>query len=220
MLGWGEFSLALAVFLLSHAVPVRPPVRPWLIARLGTRYFAAYSALSLAVLGWLILAAARAPYVEVIPPWPALRWLPLLVMPVVCLLAAGGMAIRNPLSFGGMGRRPFDPAQPGLLALTRHPLLLAAFLWALSHLLANGSLAHVLLFGLFAGFSVIGMALIDRRKRREMGAEWDRLARRTARFDPAARGWVPGAGIWLAAAALYLLLLAAHPLVIGLSPLP
>ena len=184
MSGWGEFLLALGVFLLSHAIPVRPPVRPWLIAHLGRAgYFTAYSLFSLAVLGWLIVAAARAPYVEVIPPLPALRWAPLLVMPVVCWLAAAGMAIRNPLSFGGLGRGPFDPARPGILRICRHPILLALLLWAMSHLVANGSLAHVILFGLFAGFAVLGMALIDRRKAREMGPEWQRLSQNTARLS-------------------------------------
>ncbi|MGI3213458.1 NnrU family protein, partial [Roseovarius tibetensis] len=61
-MGWVEFAAAYTVFFLSHAIPVRPPVRPWLQARLGRAGFtAAYSALSLAVLAWLIAAAARAP---------------------------------------------------------------------------------------------------------------------------------------------------------------
>ncbi|KUJ76918.1 NnrU family protein [Ruegeria marisrubri] len=221
MSGWGEFLLALGVFLLSHAIPVRPPVRPWLIAHLGrVGYFTAYSLFSLAVLGWLILAAARAPYVEVIPPLPALRWVPLLVMPVVCWLAAAGMSIRNPLSFGGLGRAPFDPDRPGILRVSRHPILLALLLWALAHLLANGSLAHVILFGLFAGFAVMGMALIDRRKARELGQEWQRLSRNTARLSLSAPKPWPRPWVWLAALVAYAALLHLHAPVIGLSPLP
>ncbi|WP_410724363.1 NnrU family protein, partial [Burkholderia sp. SIMBA_024] len=47
MTGWGAFAAAFAVFLVSHAVPVRPPVRPWLVRRLGERGFlVAYAAVS------------------------------------------------------------------------------------------------------------------------------------------------------------------------------
>ncbi len=223
MTGWAEFAAALILFLLSHAIPVRPPVRPWLVARLGLRgYFIAYSLLSLGLLWWLIVAAARAPYVEVIPPADWLRWVPILVMPFVCLLAVLGAGGVNPLSFGGMGKGRFDPDRPGVLAFTRHPLLLAMLLWALAHLLANGDLAHVILFGLFAAFSAFGMAAVDRRYRRELGEEtWATLARNTARLS--LRGFLQfRATPWqiARAALLYGLLIWLHPAIIGVSPLP
>ncbi len=221
MAGWGVFLAALVAFLLSHAIPVRPAVRGWLMEVLGKKgYFASYSLLSLAVLAWLIVAAANAPYVEVIPSFQVLRWVPLLIMPIVCWLALAGLAIENPFSFGGVGRRPFDPDQPGILRTTRHPILAALMLWALAHLLANGSLSHVILFGLFAGFAALGMALIDRRKARDMGAEWVRLSRHTARLSlHAPRPW-PSVWVWLASIAVFLVLLHLHVPVIGLSPLP
>ncbi|NOD74703.1 MULTISPECIES: NnrU family protein [unclassified Ruegeria] len=221
MTGWVLFLAALVTFLLSHAIPVRPAVRGWLIGTLGHRgYFTGYSILSLAVLAWLIVAAANAPYVEVIPPFAVLRWVPVLIMPVVCWLALAGIIIQNPFSFGGLGDRPFDPEQPGILRTTRHPILAALMLWALAHLLANGSLSHVILFGLFAGFAAMGMALIDRRKHSEMGMEWIRLSRNTARFSlRAPRPW-PRPWVWLSALAAYAVLLHLHAPVIGLSPLP
>ncbi|MCG7519228.1 NnrU family protein [Ruegeria sp. Ofav3-42] len=221
MTGWAFFLAALITFLLSHAIPVRPGVRGRLIETLGRRgYFAGYSALSLLVLAWLIVAAAQAPYVEVIPPFAIFRWAPLLVMPVVCWLAVAGLSIQNPFSFGGMGHRAFDPENPGILRTTRHPILAALMLWAGAHLLANGSLSHVILFGLFAGFAVMGMALIDRRKAREMGMEWTRLSRNTARFSlRPPRPW-PRRWVWLTSIAIFMVLLHLHASVIGLSPLP
>ncbi len=223
MQGWFGFGGALLVFLLSHAIPVRSPVRPWLVARLGLRgYFVAYSLLSIAVLAWLIDAAANAPYVQVIPPWGALRWVLLLAMGPVCLLVTVGMWRQNPLSFGGVGPGAFDPDHPGLLAVSRHPMLLALLIWSLAHLLANGDLAHVILFGLFAGFAWIGMALIDCRKRRDMGEDvWREMSRNTARLSVAGvtdlRRLAKPA---LAAIGIYALLFLLHPLVIGVSPLP
>lgn len=221
MTGWGFFLAALATFLLSHMIPARPAVRGWLIGTLGrTGYFAAYSPVSLTVLGWLIIAAANAPYVEVIPPLPVFRWIPLLVMPLVCWLAIAGLSIKNPFSFGGLGKRPFDPEDPGILRLTRHPILVALMLWAVAHLLANGSLSHVILFGLFAGFAWMGMVLIDRRTARNMGADWPELSRNTARLSlRAPRPW-PRPWVWLATIAVYGVLLHLHTPLIGLSPLP
>lgn len=51
MSGWAECGAALAMLLLSHAVPVRPAVKGAVIARTGARSFTLpCSALSLAVL--------------------------------------------------------------------------------------------------------------------------------------------------------------------------
>jgi uncharacterized membrane protein len=72
MNAWVEYTAAWVAFLLSHAIPVRPPVRPWLVARLGSAGFGIiYSVISVAILIWLIATAGRAPYVEV---WPRAEW--------------------------------------------------------------------------------------------------------------------------------------------------
>lgn len=220
MTDWLEFIAALTLFMVSHMFPVRPPMRPWLIARLGAKgYFISYSILSLLVLGWLIVAAARAPFVAVLPQWEIFRWAPLVVMPLACLIAVGGMMAQNPLSFGGLGKQPFDPDKPGMLAATRHPLLAAMALWAVAHVLANGDLAHVILFGLFAGFAVMGMFLIDRRKQRHLGqGEWQRLARGTARLNLIRLPLSPLPLVLAGSVMLVLILL--HEPVIGYVPLP
>lgn len=220
---WLEYIIAFTVFFATHSVPIRPPVRPWLQARLGARGFAlAYSALSLAVLAWLIGAAARAPY---LPLWDWAPWqthLVLTAMLPVCLILALAVARPNPLSFGGARNDRFDPARPGIVRLSRHPLLLALAIWAGAHVVANGALAHVILFGTFAGFALLGMGLVDRRRRREMGTDWNRIeaARRRAPWlgPPASRS---GATARLAAGAgLYAALLWLHPFLFGVSPLP
>jgi len=226
--GWGEFALAALAFYASHALPARPRVRR-LAAAVGERaYLALYSLVSLGVLGWLIAAAGRAPHVVLWGPMPWLAWVPALAMPAACLLVAFGTGAINPFSFGGRRPEVFDPDRPGVAGVTRHPLLAAVFLWAGSHLVANGDLAHVLLFGSFAVFAGIGMVGLDRRRRRTWGgAEWARRARRTGLVPGAAilaGRWRPagppdllrlviGLGLWLG-------LLVLHPPVIGVSPLP
>lgn len=217
MSSWVEFMGALLAFFLSHAIPVRPPVRAWFVARLGLKgYVVGYSLLSTLLLVWTVTAALRAPHVPLLPAWDIWRWVPVVVMAPVCLLVVAGMRVQNPFSFGGFGRVPFDPDRPGVLAITRHPLLLALGLWAGAHALANGDLAMMILFGLFAGFAALGMTMVDRRKARQM-PDWSRCARNTARF--ALRPWWPGFSTVLLAAALYVALLALHPVVIGMPVL-
>ncbi len=214
--GWGEFLAALVFFLVSHSIPVRPPVKARLVARLGTGGFTlGYSALSLAALAWLIGAAGRAPVVTL---WDWAPWqthLTFTAMALATALTALAIGRPNPLSFGGARNEAFDPAAPGIVGWTRHPLLVALLLWSLGHLLPNGQLAHILLFGLFAGFCLLGMRLIDRRKQREMGAEeWRRLSQGVRSVRPTRAGLVRLA----LGAAVYWLLLLAHGPVIGVQP--
>ncbi|PWJ16603.1 NnrU family protein [Jannaschia seohaensis] len=221
-MGWFEFALAYVVFFLSHSLPVRPPLKPWLQARLGASGFTlVYSALSLAVLAWLIAAAGRAPHVTL---WDWAPWqvhVPLIVMGPVCVILALSIGRPNPFSFGGARNDLFDPARPGIVRWSRHPLLAALALWAAAHILPNGDLAHVILFGTFAAFALLGGRLIDRRKRREMGPEWQR--RRDCVADAPLLSASQSGGTLLRVAAgiaLYGALLWAHPFLFGVSPLP
>lgn len=231
--GWLEMAAAAVLFFASHSAPALPALRRRLVGALGEAgYLTLYSLASLFALGWLIVAAGRAPYVEVWAFQPWQLWVPNLAMPVACLLLAFGVATPNPLSVGGRGACAFDPEKPGIAGITRHPLLWALVLWSSAHLVPNGDLAHVLLFGAFAGFALLGMAAMDRRFKRTLGeAEWKRLARRTSLVPFAALAggrWRPArADIdaellvrLLAGGALYLVLLSAHELAIGVSPLP
>jgi len=221
-MGWGEFLAAYVAFFLSHALPVRRPLRPWLEARLGRAGFTlAYSALSVVILIWLIGAAGRAPFVSL---WPWASWqnhVPLVVMLPVCLIIALSVARPNPFSFGGARNDSFDPAHPGIVRLTRHPLFLALALWAAAHLVPNGDLAHVILFGTFAVFALLGGGLIDTRKRHEMGARWQTLRDAVSQAPFLSRSASGAVAFRLAAGVmLYLGLILLHPILFGVSPLP
>ena len=222
-MGWAEFAAAVAVFFLSHALPVRPPLRPRLEAALGARGFTlAYSALSLAVLAWLIGSAGRAPYV---PLWSWAPWqahVPLIAMLPACLIIALALGRPNPFSFGSARAERFDPARPGIVRWMRHPLLVALALWAFAHLVPNGNLAHVLMFGLFGAFAIVGGRLIDWRKRREMGAEWARrdAARRAGPLLPRPAQPLGAALRLVAGIGLYWGLIELHPVLFGVAPGP
>jgi len=228
--GWTEMAAAFGAFFASHIVPARPPIRRWLNARLGAGlYIAVYSAVSLAALGWLIVAAGRAPYVALwaFAPWQL--WMPNIAMPLVCVLVALGVGAVNPFSIVGRAPEKFDPADPGIAGLTRYPVLWAVVLWAFAHIVPNGNLAHVLLFGLFAAFGGFGMLMLDRRRKRQWGnATWHARAANTSLVPFAAiiagraRLWpVARQGLRIAAGlAAWLILLGAHPVLFGVSPLP
>lgn len=220
-MAWLEFALALAAFMASHLIPSRAGLRAALVARLGRGgYGAAYGLLSLALFVWVIVAAGRAPFVLLWDQQIWMRWLANLAMPLAVLLTCLGFGAPNPLSLGGRAGG-FDPARPGIVGVVRHPLLWALLLWALAHLLVNGDLAHVILFGLLALYCVIGMRMIDRRQRRVL-PDWARLAAGTSNlpFMGNWRGWWPDWWRVLLTVVIWIGLLHAHPPVIGVSPLP
>ena len=202
-MGWIEFLAAFAVFFVSQSLPVRPPIKGWLVERVGRRAFSiGYSCLSLAVLAWLIAAAGRAPHVEL---WAWSPWqsaVPLVAMALACAILA------------------FTLARPN--RWTRHPLLVALTLWASAHLVPNGDLAHVILFGLFAGFALLGMRLVDKRKRRTMGEPaWRDLVQAVQEGPAIPRPLSRSASVVRLGLAglLYAGLLAVHGWLFGVSPL-
>lgn len=223
-MGWAGFIAAFVAFFVSHRLPLRPAVRARLVGVLGRRGFTiAYSILSLAVLAWLIVAAAQAPFVVIWSSAPWQAWVPLVAMAAVCLILCFGIARPNPLSFGGARNESFDPAHPGIVRWMRHPLLVGLALWAGAHLVANGDLAHVILFGLFTGFAMLGMRIVDRRRQRVLGAEhWESLRQQIALGPriPHPESWSGISVRLLLAVVIYLVLLALHPVVLGVSPLP
>ena len=99
---------------------------------------------------------------------------------------------------------------PGRIsAAARHPMLLAVKLWATAHLLANGTLADVLLFG---GFVVWAIADRISVKRRSAAEAHDAPA---APRRPANDVIAVVAGLLVYA----VLLLGGHRWIIGVSPL-
>ena len=216
--------LAAALFLGSHYV-ASTPLRAKLVARLGNAYLGLYSLAAFATLGYLIWAYLRAPAMGL---WhvPALRYLPLVVMPFAFMLAAAALMTRNPTAV--MQERALDTDEParGILRITRHPLMWGIALWAASHLIARGDAASLVFFGTFLLLALTGTALIDRRKRAQLGENWRRFAAVTSNVPFAAIahgrnhldlgeiGWrKAGAGL-----ALFALVLLLHPVLFGARP--
>jgi uncharacterized membrane protein len=176
-----EFLLALFAFLILHVAPNVAGLRARIIARTGRPfYLLGYSLISVVALFWLIWSAQRAPYVELWQAPPALRDLTLTVMAFAFALLGAAAVSRNPLSISF--RAAAAPEPPGgVLAITRHPVLWFFLLWAGMHMVVNGDLVAVILFGAFAVFSLQGMLVLDRRARRRIGdAAWRDMASRSS----------------------------------------
>ncbi|AOZ68207.1 NnrU family protein [Rhodobacter xanthinilyticus] len=227
-MAWAEFILAWAAFMASHLIPANPRLKARAVALFGPRGWVwAFSLGSTALLFWLIFAAGRAPYVELWAQAGWMRWMVNLVMPLAIALGTFGVGAANPFAFEGRAAG-FDPERPGIVGVVRQPLLWALLLWSGAHLIANGDLAHVILFGAFAVFSASGARAMETRKRRLWGAaEFDRRAARSSALPFAALlsgRWRPRRGPSLTRLVLAALIWAAlwhlHAPVIGLSPAP
>ncbi len=90
-------------------------------------------------------------------------------------------------------------------ARVRHPMLAGASVWAFAHLLANGDLASVILFGGFLVWTALERSLLIRRDADKALPE----------AKPGFAGWVPV----LAGVAVYVIVLLGHEWAIGVSPL-
>ena len=139
----------LVIFLGVHSVSIMAPDwRDAQLARHGERAWkGVYSVVSL--IGFVLLlygyGAARQSSAMLYTPPTAMRHVALLLMlPVFPLLLAAYL--------------------PGRIQrVTRHPMLLAIMIWALAHLLANGTLADVVLFGAFLAWAVLDRIAVMRR---------------------------------------------------------
>lgn len=185
------FVVGLVIFLGVHSLSiVNRAWRDRCVARIGEpAWKGLYSLVSLASFSLMCIGygLARADPIVLYTPPAALRHVAFVVLlPVFPLL----------LSVYLPGR---------LKARARHPMLLATKLWATAHLLVNGTLADVLLFGGFLAWAVADRISVKRR-----GAPAVAIGPQAARNDALA---VAGG---LAVYALVLLWL--HRVLIGIAP--
>jgi uncharacterized membrane protein len=184
-----ELLIAAVIFVGSHFGISSTRLRDDLVGRLGERaYVALYSAVALILLAWLIWA-----YVHVSDPvelWirpPLLVVLPIVVMPLALLLFVGGYTQRNPTAVMQGKALPTDRPAPGVLAITRHPLMWAIGLWAIVHLVISDDVASIVFFGAFAILALHGTRMLDAKKRRTWPPEdWQRFAAATSNIPFAA----------------------------------
>ncbi|TFH70781.1 hypothetical protein E3V39_14605 [Gammaproteobacteria bacterium LSUCC0112] len=187
--------VGLLVFLGIHSLNiVAPDQRLRLVNRLGAGpWKLSFSVISLIGLMLIIqgYSAARTQPVWIwLPPTGLSHLVILLTIPAFILLAAA-----------------YVPSNR-IKAKLGHPMLAAVKIWAMSHLLANGSLADIIMFGSFLLWAIAGFAVLRRRDRMS-GKSFPvgNLRADIVTISAGLLGW-----------ALFAMVL--HTLLIGVSPLP
>ena len=142
--------LGLVIFLGVHSV--RIVANDW---RTRTRasigelpWKGLYSVLSLLGFGLIVggFGLARQQPVQLWAPPIAMRHLASLLTLIAFVLLASAYIPGN-----------------GIKARLHHPMVLGVKVWALAHLLANGNVAHVLMFGSFLVWSILSFSAARRR---------------------------------------------------------
>ncbi len=147
--------VGLALFFAIHLVPTAPELRRGLSDRFGEgAYKGVFSLLSIIGIALIVIGYAK---LQVMPGKNPVLWYPphwmrhitmLLMLISFVMLAAAYIPSR-------------------IRTALKHPMLLAVKTWALAHLLVNGDLASILLFGSFLAYGVFD--LISVKKRAAMG---------------------------------------------------
>lgn len=174
--------LGLIVFFASHLAFTVPGLRSTLVSRIGKwGWKGIVGAISLAGLILIVLGMKHAGHVGLWTPPPFARPIAVGLMPLAFILVIAAYFPCN------------------LKRVVRHPMLLGIALWAGLHLLANGDLAGLLLFGSFFAY-----ALFD------LGVQWKHVA-------PEPRAYAPGYDMALVFIAVltYAVILVLHPLLFG-----
>ena len=146
--------LGLVLLLGAHTFTTRRAARAAAVERLGEGpYKGLYSLVSLLGLALIVYGFRtyrEAGYIQVWDPPTGMRHLTLLLMwpAMICPVA--------------------DYVPGSIKRVLKHPMLVAVKIWAFAHLLANGDLGSMVLFG-----SVLAWAVFDRisLKRREQAGE-------------------------------------------------
>src|SRR5215813_10365892 len=212
---------ASAYFLLIHFGVSGTKLRDTLVARLGEGpYRGAFALASLLGLVWMGYAYRHAP---TIPLWGLLlgfRPAAYVLVLIALIFVVIGIATPSPTRVGMESKLAQGPdIARGMVRITRHPFLWGVALWALVHLIVNGDLASLILFGSLLVLALGGTAAIDAKRRRNFGAQWVQFANATSNlpFAAIAAGrnrlapalveiglWRPAAAILAYAAAFYL----------------
>jgi uncharacterized membrane protein len=224
--------VAAIAFLAIHLLVSGTRVRDAIVRVIGERpYLGLFSAASLAIIVWLVMAynAAHAgPDNRSLYDLGHMRDLGIPIVALAFLLGAQGLLIRNPTAVQQDAAVDKEGVIRGVLRITRHPFLWGVVLWSGFHLLANGDLASVIFFGTFFVTALLGTFSIDAKLRRRLGPAWEAFAAKTSNVPFAAvaagrntlnigesLGWRFGVALLL-----FVIMLFAHPRLFGVSPFP
>lgn len=222
----GELVLAGALFVATHLGISSTPLRGMLARSIGERaYRGVYSVVAFATLIYLVMTFNGTPQFDYLwGPDPALRWVPLIVMPIALVFMLGGFLTRNPTAVGQEAQIKIVGEGTGMVRITRHPFQWAVVMWAVAHIIASGDTTSLVFFGSLGLVSFFGTFLMDRKKARSLGADWAAFAKATSNVPFAAivggRNRLVVGELWqpvVIGVAAYALLLWGHEFISGVA---
>lgn len=149
-MGLSLLILGLVVFIGAHLFVTMRGQRAALIARIGEGpYKLVFSLVSLAGLVLMIVGFGQYRAGEWVDVWDPPPWTRHVAAPLVWLAF---ISVTAAYIQGNIKRR------------LKHPMLVGVKLWALAHLIANGDLGSILLFGGILAWAVIDRISLKRRK--------------------------------------------------------
>ena len=185
-----DLIAACAYFLLIHFAVSGTRLRDALTGKLGEGpYRGLFSLASLIGIAWMIYAYRHAP---LIPTWGLLlgfRPAAYVLVFIAFLFAVIGILTPSPTRVGMESKLDPEMAR-GMVRITRHPFLWGVGLWAATHLVLNGDVASLILFGTLLVLAIGGTAAIDAKRRRKFAERWQKFAQATSSlpFAAIARG--------------------------------
>lgn len=224
---------AAAAFVLLHLLISGTRARAALTGAIGQgAYMGLFSLASVALLTWVgfAFAAARGDPANV-AYWSATaltKDIQLVLMLIAMLFIVPGLTTPNPTSVRQEGALERPDVVKGMLRITRHPFLWGVAIWAAGHLLVNGRVADLALFGSMLVLALLGGGSIDAKRKRALGATWDQFAARTSNIPFAAivarrqSLKIGEIGWWRLALAVvvWAAVIFVHPYAFGVSPMP
>ena len=223
-----QLALAALAFVGTHLGLAGTPLRRLLVGLLGeTGYLIGYAVVSLVTISWLADAYKVAPYLETWGQLYALQPLALVLMLFAFLFVVLGLTTPSPTLVGAEGLLDREAPVRGILRVTRHPFLTGVALWAATHLVVNGDLAALILFGSLLILCGAGAYSIDGKRAARLGDKWRGFAAQTSVIPFAAilagrnRLVISELGWWRIALALagFAAMLHFHVALFGVSPI-
>jgi len=173
---------ATVFFLLIHFGVSGTRLRDVLVARMGARFYrGAFALASLVGIVWMSRAYGQAPDIELWRPLAGFHPIAGVLVLIAFLYAGIGLATPSPTRVGMESKVAQGAAAVrGIVRITRHPFLWGVGFWAIAHLIVNGDLASVILFGGLLVLALGGTVSIDAKRRRNFGEDWNRFAQATS----------------------------------------
>lgn len=222
---------AAAAFVLLHLLIAGTLVRGMIVTLTGEgAYLGLFSLATLAALVWMIVAfgAARADPANT-TLWslmPQARHGVIGLVLIAFLFMVPGLLTNSPTRVQGGSVVDKPNAVTGMTRISRHPFLWGIVIWAAAHLIANGRLADLILFGSLLVLGLLGPPSIDTKRMRALGERYAAFKAQTSNIPFVAiiqgRQSLKLGEIWwrlLVAVVVFVGVLMVHRYAFGVSPL-